>query len=461
MPKKSPMFISANNKKTFWHWWFLAAAIYLIFAVVVTWRYGISFLMPMGDDTGHHIQLAKNLIEYRTFSLDGLDGAYSVMPPQPTNFLTPGYAFWLALIYLIFKSFTPAIFIGAMVFAFSAPLTYFLAKEITENNKIALWSALIFMIEPLSIYHSGLMFTEQLFVPIFLAACYGFIKYLNIGDRKFVFGSLFIFSLSTLIRPIIFYLLPILSLIVFIKESKFSWRRAAISGILSLIIAFSFAGGWLIRNKIVLNTWQISSNQGALLYGYHYELLMRSLGLNSESPDTGNLNIFSVAYNNLKGEFATEKILQYRWSYLKLHLTYIPIFFLNNGYSEFFSRLTNAIELDKYFRHDLAFAFLQGNILKGALMISGAPNEIFVLIGGILIWFLIFSLSIVGFCELFIKLKSNQKMIINIIGIIVLYFAVIVSPGVVARYRLPINPFVFIFFVSGFYAIKEKIKLWI
>ena len=177
----------SHNKKIFLKWWFVASAIYLITVIFLTWYYGTDFLMPLNDDTGHHIQLAKNLINYKTFSLDGINGQYAVMPPAPTNFLTPGYAFWLALIFIVSKSFTPAIFIGVLIFAFSVPLTYFLAKEITDNDRISFWASLLFMFEPLSVYHSGLLFTEQLFVPIFLAACLGFIKYLKTDVKKYLF----------------------------------------------------------------------------------------------------------------------------------------------------------------------------------------------------------------------------------------------------------------------------------
>jgi hypothetical protein len=133
----------------------------------------------------------------------------------------------------------------------------------------------------------------------------------------------------------------------------------------------------------------------------------------------------------------------------------MPIFFFSNGYSGLFSRLTDTIGFDKYFRNDLAFAFLKGNIVKGAEMIFSAPKEIVILIVGILIWFLMFLLAIAGFCQLFLKSQNNQKIMIGTIGILLLYFAFIVSPGIIARYHLPVNPFIFIFAISGLNYIKS------
>ena len=451
------------DKKLFFRWWLIAALIYLIFSAVITWQYGTDFLIPMGDDSAHHIKLAENLIKYQTFSLDGL---YSPEEPKqplaPTNFLTPGYAFWLALIYLVFNSFVPAIFIGALVFAVSVSLTYLLAQEITGNNKIAFWSALIFMIEPLSIYHSGLMFTEQLFVPIFLLAVYFFIRYIKTGNKNFVFSSLFIFSLSVLIRPIIFYLLPVLVLIVFFKELKISIKHSIILGTISFVLTYSIIGVWLVRNKTVLNTWQVSSNTGAILFGYHYEPLMRHLGLvpGNQKILGGGRDIFSVEYNKILKKFVLGEITKHKVQYLEIRAAYAPLFFLSSGYNNIVSRFTGVPSLDKYFRGDLVSFFAKGDI-NGALRIMFRAPKIAVLLIGFSFWFLITALAIIGFWRLLKTNKGTNFFAIIFISALIIYFNLVTTPLITARYRLPVNPFIFIFAVSGFYFLKEKIKQWV
>lgn len=381
--------------------------------------------MPLNDDTGHHIRLAKNLIDYGVFSLDGLDGQHSIIPPRPTNFLTPGYAFWLAFIYIIFKSFLPAIFIGVLIFAFSVPLTYFLAKEIAGSEKIAFWAALIFMIEPLSVYHSGLMFTEQLFVPIFLSATYFFIAYIRRGSKKFLAASLLLFSVSVLIRPIIFYFLPVLILINIFKEARISWRGALITGLASAILAYSTTGVWIIRNKIVLDTWQISSNQGAILVS-HYGMVARKLKKSSfDLPYFAyESNNFSTEYNNNLGKAALKELIKDKWTYLEVKFSYLPVFFLTNGYNNMFNRLT------------------------------GRPENFIFLIGA-LIWAVMSFLGLVGLRRLLISARKAQ---VAFVALLILYFAFIASPIVTSRYRLPLNPFILIFAVSGFLYLKQLIR---
>ncbi len=448
-----------SNKKLFFRWWLIAALIYLIFSAVVTWQYGTDFLMPMGDDSAHHIKLAENLIKYHTFSLDGLNSnSEPLLPLKPTNFLSPGYAFWLVIIFLIFKSFTPAIFIGAIIFAISVPLTYLLAREITGNNKIAFWAALIFMIEPLSVYHSGLLFTEQIFVPMFLTGIYCFVKYIKNGNFKFLSGSLITLSAATLVRPVLFYFLPVLVFIVLFKEFKISIKRALILGIISLVLVYSIIGVWIVRNKIVLNTWQISSNTGAILYGYHYESLMRNLDLTSENPKIlgGNRDAFSVEYNKILGNFAVGEILKHKTQYLKLRLVYTPLFFLSNGYDNILSRFYGTAGFDKYFRSDLVNTFMKGEFIKTFKTIFDSPKSMIFLLGS-LFWFFIFVLAALGFWRNF-KDSSGPKIIWGFIAVLILYFDIVTTPLVTARYRLPINPFIFIFAVTGFLYLKQLVK---
>ena len=100
------------------------------------------------SDGTEYQRLVLNIINNRSFSLE------PEVPLIPTDYRTPGYPFWLAIIYLIFKSFTPAIFLGATIFSLSAPLVYLTGKQIF-NEKIAFWSAVFFAVEPWAVFQGG------------------------------------------------------------------------------------------------------------------------------------------------------------------------------------------------------------------------------------------------------------------------------------------------------------------
>ena len=467
IPKLSSFARSCGARKisVFWRWWLLAAIVYLSISILIAWHYGFQFFISHQDDSATQVLMAKNLISYGTFSLDGDPSSIvktPIPPLNPTNFLTPGYSFWLVFIYIIFKSFTPAIFIGALIFAFSVPLTYFIAKEVVDNEKIAFWSSILFMLEPLSIYHSGILQTEQLFVPIFLAGIYLFIRYLRANNKKFLYSSLFVFSASVLVRPIIFYFLPVLILIIAIHESGMSWKNSIICTLASLLLAYSVVGLWLVRNKIVLNTWQISSNQGAVLYAHHYVLLSRYLNI-PEQGDVISLNPdpLSVEYNNALKKVAIGEISKYKSDYLKMYSAYLPLFFVSNGYNKLISRFVGIADFDTKFRNDLVINFLRGDVLGAFKLLLKTPTPVFGFLIGLAIWIIISLFALVGFWNLIFTSKGTRRLIIVILGFLLIYFAAVSTPFIVARYRLPINSFIFIFAMIGFYFLKDKLRQWI
>src|SRR3989344_1031358 len=94
---------------------------FLVAGIILT-RFGFNFYQ--GGDSPGYMTIAKNFVEHSVFSFN------NVPPYAPTNFRTPGYPLFLALIYFIFHSFFPAMLIGALISAFAAPLVYLVAKEI-------------------------------------------------------------------------------------------------------------------------------------------------------------------------------------------------------------------------------------------------------------------------------------------------------------------------------------------
>ena len=384
--------------------------------------------------------LANNLIYHQTLAI-------TPNPPYlPTNFRTPIYPFWLAFIYLIFQSFSATIFVGALVFAISAPLVYLIGREIF-TEKIALITALLSSLEPWALFQSGFLAAEQIFLPIFLLSVYLFIRYLKSGKTLQLYLSSLILGIAVLTRPIALFFIVIFVVLAFIFELRHSiWQSFKASALIFLIF-IAVLTPWLIRNKIVLDSWQFSSASGLSAFN-DYLMLERYLG-NLDSKDdiyekakqlTGaktDIEAITTVENSKKlTDIAIQGISLHSGSFLAMHLlNSIPLFFIKNSYSN--------ILLDLGFRNF--------KIIKGFSNFSLISKLLLILS---FFWPIITILTILGIYK---NIKQNRHNLIFWFLILwILYFTLFAaSARDISRYRMVIHAPLFLFAVYGFYKIKN------
>ena len=104
-------FVASNRKPILIFTITFLAELLVIFILI---RINGTEIFFRGDGQDYQ-NLANNLINHQMLAITPLP------PYWPTSFRTPIYPFWLVFIYLIFRSYNAAIFIGAFVFALSAP----------------------------------------------------------------------------------------------------------------------------------------------------------------------------------------------------------------------------------------------------------------------------------------------------------------------------------------------------
>src|SRR3989338_1295062 len=419
--------------------------------------------------------LAKNLVEHGIFSLS------DVLPYISSKIRTPGYPLFLALIYLIFHSFVPAIFFGALISAFAAPLIYLIAKEVFapldkapegrylmgQAEKIAFVAAILTAIEPMGLFLGVSIVTEGIFTVVLFLAVYCFIIYIKYGDTKNIWISGFLFGIATLIRPIMFYFWPLAVPLIIYKAKNYGWRLAVKK---SLIFAFAFfiiLSPWLIRNKISVESWQIAGLQGYVFFVDHYGAVLRYLGEAGPLSDiqakawtiAGPDKIFTLQGSDLLFKSAVFGIKEHKLVYINVYARSLISFFVANGYKSFFIDImgipakTSFVPFELFLRFDFKSIFktMTGMDLMGVLIYFG--SKIF--------WITASGSFLVSFVYLLIK--KNFKAIraeIIFIAIVIFYFALITGPTAVGggRTKAPINGLIFIFAVFGFYKLLDFFK---
>lgn len=388
---------------------------------------------------------ALNIIEHGNFS----------DPDQtmPNNFRAPAYPLWLALIYLIFGSFKFAILVGIIVFSFTAPLTYLIAKELF-NEKVALVSGLLVAFEPWAAFLTGTIMSEQLFMPIFLLSVYLFIRYLKYNLRNYFYLSALFFGVATLTRPYILFFWPIIAITVFLKKQRFS-KSLKIVTLATLIFIFTIAP-WVIRNKIVLGTWQLSSVQGFSLYVLNFNTLQVYLG-KFKSLDDGYVRAYKITPDSsvtskegseILMKEALEGIRKNISTYIKISILSLPNFFVSNSYSS----LGYYLGLKEFKIQSQIFGFMKAWHFSQAWnkILNISWSERILLVSGFF-WPVITVLFLTGAVVSLLKFKPINLGIIYLLGIIFYFDAITHLMPELARFRIMAQPFIFIFAVIGIF----------
>ncbi len=401
--------------------------------------------------------LANNLIYHQTLAI-------TPEPPYlPTNFRVPIYPFWLAFIYLIFQSYNAAVFVGALVFAISAPLVYLIGREIF-TEKIALIAALLSGLEPWAFFQSGFLTAEQIFMPIFLLSIYFFCRYLKSGTTLQLCLASLILGIAALTRPAALFFVAIFIFLAFIFELRHSiWQSFRASALIFLIF-IAVLTPWLIRNKIVLDNWQFSSASGIRIFNDYimleqylnkvkpgevvdmYERARQLLGVKSD------WDAMSVENSKKMSRVALGEIKSNFGSFLKMYSQNILLFFFKNSYGNIFFDFGVP---DSDIQSKISSYFKQTNDLNVVALISGASLGAKILIILALFWPLVTFLAIIGIIKIFREKWRDPLFWLLVLWIFYFSF-LIASVRDLSRYRLAIYMPLFTLAVYGFYSIKNR-----
>lgn len=402
--------------------------------------------------------LANNLINHQMLAITPLP------PYWPTSFRTPIYPFWLAFIYLIFRSYNAAIFIGAFIFALSAPLVYLIGREVF-TEKIAVTAAFISGLEPWALFQAGFITAEQIFMPIFLLSAYFLCLYLKYSKTSHIYFSSFIMGIAVLTRPAALFFIVIFIFLALIVELKHSFWKSIKVSVLIFFIFIAVLAPWLIRNKVVLNSLQFSSASGIRSFADSV-MLQEYLGKTKpgEAIDIykqarqlvgakSDYDLMTVENSQKISQIALEEIKTNFGAFLKIHFKDMSLFLFKNSYGNIFfdlgvpdsniqSKISNYMQWP-----DVKYLDIVNLIINSS---SGAK---------ILLVFAFFwpAAAILAVMGIFTAFKQNRyNLLFWFLILWIIYFPFLVSWGDISRYRLSIHAPLFLLAAAGFYKIKSS-----
>jgi 4-amino-4-deoxy-L-arabinose transferase-like glycosyltransferase len=357
-----------------------------------------------------HSPLVTDAKEYDTFGLQLSKGkGYVNSSAEPTAYRPPVYPFFLAAIYSIAgHNLTWVRFVQALLGAGICVLTYLIATIIFDNT-IATLSGVFCSFYPPLIFSTSQILTETLFTFLLLLGIFLIIErqtYAALITTGIIFG------LALLTRPFFIFFLPFLFYWIFINNKFETLKTIPIFIIGVLLILFP----WTLRNYYRLDSFVPLANVGGLTLYNSYVVPQKGFGYNS-------LEGIEDEYYEIKDETERSKYL------LGKSIEYIKNNPAKVSKLTFAKLLLFIYPFDGYW-YPISF---------------GSKYNIF--------WGFIFWFCLTGIIINFKDININQKLIYFLfisflIGIMVFYG----SP----RFRLPIEPLLICFAVSGIMFLYKK-----
>lgn len=395
-------------------------------------------------DSNHYMVLAEHLIEKQ---------AFDTYPEKtsPEIFRTPGYPLFLVLLFSVFGSWKAAALVQALLMAGVPLFTYFLGKRIFSENT-AFAASIVTALDPTRLFFSTLTLADGIFTLLLLLSIlllFGALDSSGVDRKKLFFSGLFL-GYAVLVRPIGQFL-PFLYLgYLFLKLPQ---RKLLLKvGVVFLIPFVIIVGSWMLRNKIVMGTWQLSTVRDsnlayfAALYlkekeGVSPEFLMGELA--KKAGDQDSLTLISPGAQATNREFARSVISSHPLSYLKFHLVKTVPFFLNDGLRD----IERTLHLNNAPLPNITSTLLKGDL--GAfwdVLKSDGRDMIYLLVGSGILSLIFLGVFLETLRGLF---EPRRRIFIAFFALFILYFALLTGPIANARYRLPASPLLFLLGIAG------------
>ncbi len=376
-----------------------------------------------------------------------------------------------------------AIYLAQILLTFFGLIISYKIAKLFFSEGIALAAVFLLAIEPYWAWHNFLLVSENLSTPLLLLGLYYLFKFLRYSVWRDIAYSAIFFGLATLTRPnyllLPFSLSVLLAIIVFFKnrlgltgQFKLNFRKYLFYFFIFNILFLAVLAPWLIRNQIVYGRLTLANIMSTNIYLYNlppfiawqkgisYEAasnMVINQAIEKLGPQAGSFNgceVLSKAEFNRQLNFyeteAKQYILSNLPSYLVMHSIRAIPFFLQPGYFEMWSAYSG-----EFNKPDISTLVLKHD-WAGIKAFVTDINLKFVVYGlGVIFWGLASLASLIACVYSWRRDRGKFLFFLLSFGII-LYNALIISPFVLARYRLPIY---ILFFIPLVYLIAQlKIK---
>lgn len=416
-----------------------------------------SFPTHGGDSIGYTIA-SENLLNRGVFSLR------TRAPYLPEAWRTPGFPAFAAGLKYVFGSYY-AVSVAQIVLMVIAGFLIFRMGERLHSVGVGLFAAVVFLLDPASIFYSFTMLSDTLFVFLLVLSAYLFFfeQWKREWLRLLFAGALL--GAATLVRPIgVFLPFVFAAFYVFLNFRKIELRKLIAAGGIMIAGSGLYIAPWMARNKIFFDSWNLSSVGGMTLYLYWLpEYLAVKEGRDGGTiqkefinalGDVDDYKIRELKYSPHFQSVFMQYVLEDPLGYAKFHFVKTIPFFLTSSAKNV---VASVVPLQKYLETGGGSS---ASINFTTLLLKGEFGEVFRKLEaqGIFTFEQLFWAAITLFAILAVFFEKERRKYVVVFFAIVLYFAFLAGPVSNARYRLPAEPFLLLTAAMGFMAIKMRLR---
>ncbi|PIQ92748.1 MAG: hypothetical protein COV70_00025, partial [Parcubacteria group bacterium CG11_big_fil_rev_8_21_14_0_20_39_22] len=381
---------------------------------------------------------------------------------------TPIWPLVIATLLYFFKSYWAVVFAQILIGSVIPLLGMRIVNKVIPSIKISVIVGLLLALEPYSILFSFIFYTETFFIFLFFIFLLFFFEYFkNSTYRNIIWAGLFL-GLATLTKPTVQYLpivIPFFILWHFRKNitKELVTQTAVFIGIFMLIIA-----PWLYRNYKEFGVVGMSAQPAFNLYVY---LVPSVLSIENKTSfaeelkefvrkDRFDENTITLANSDYFISRSVEVLRQHPVALLKSAVNSSVAFFTHDGMLTvlMYAGHTPSAYLSK----PALFLLLDSPVKFWGVLKNITMSPLVAVLLGRIIWIIMTFAALYGALWLFISKKLGILLVFALF--LIAYFmatTAINGLGVNARFRMPVNIFIFMFAVYGYLNMIEYAKTFI
>jgi len=417
---------------------------------------GGDFIATISGGDGYY-EISKNLIEGRGYTFD--EG-----PDYKAEFLRPPvWIFIMAILAKLFNSYVPVLIVELFMGSFIPVVGVLLAQRIVLP-RLAVAVGILLALEPFSVLLSFITLTETSFTFFLLLSLLFVFRYIERRSTRNIVWTAVFLALAILIKPTVQFfpiLVPIGLYWIFRKHYSLIFFKHALYFVITIALILT---PWLYRNQQEFGKVSLSSQAAFNVYSVLVPSVLsiengtdfktEYAALNKVLKERGDE--ITPANSSQYMKEALSMLSQHKVAFLKSIGISMLTFFTHDGMLTVLSY--SKVIIPNMFNKPVLTMMLSEPLRLFQLAVAYSKTPAVLVLFGRLGWVIVFMLFLFGTVRYF-RREQTSSYAYAALGV-VLYFALLTTAnglGMNARFRMPVNAFIFTFAVYGFYFLYRSI----